>query len=166
MMNTRLRAHAAENRPRLRELRRALAQVEREITNYTRAVAHGEFASLETVLAGAESRRATLRAELAALEQAQPMGVVQLTPAALQHHLQGLIEKLRSGVAGRVREAIEQSVAQIVVAADGTMTLVAKPDGLLGMEGSMASLGRWESGPIMERTIRSVTGRQWKVIGT
>ncbi len=35
-----------------------------------------------------------LRAELAALEQAQPAGVVQSTPAALQHHLQGIIEKI------------------------------------------------------------------------
>jgi site-specific DNA recombinase len=165
MVNTRLRAQAAENRPRIQELRRAIAKVDREITNYTRAVAHGDFASLETALAGAERRRATLRAELAALEQAQPMGVVQLTPAALQHHLQGIIEKLRSGVAGRVREAIEQSVARIVVAADGTLTLVAKPDGLLGVNGTIVPLVGRESGPIPERPIRSGTGRQWKVIG-
>ncbi len=138
--------------------------MEREITNYTRAVAQGDFASLETALAGAESRRATLRAELAALEQAQPMGVVQLTPAALQHHLQGIIEKLRSGVAGRVREAIEQSVAQIVVAADGTMTLVARPEGLLGVEGTSASLGRRESGPIMGQTDTILNGRHWEVV--
>ena len=44
--------------------------------------------SVSFLLTASESRRATLRAELAALEQAQPMGVVQLTPAALQHHLE------------------------------------------------------------------------------
>ena len=88
-----------------------------------------------------------------------------MTPQVLERHLEGLVERLRGGVAGRVREAIEQSVAQIVVAADGTMTLVAKPDGLLGVEGTSASLGCCESGPIMDRAIRSVTGRQWKVIG-
>lgn len=93
------------------------------------------------------------------------MGVAQLTPAALQHHLQVIIEKLQSGAAGRVREAIEQSVAQIVVAADGTLTLVAKPDGLLGVNEAIVPFRCQESGRVLERTICSGTGRHWKVIG-
>ena len=36
-------------------------------------------------------------------------------------HLQGMTEKLRSGVNGKVREAIQQSVARIVVRVDGTV---------------------------------------------
>jgi hypothetical protein len=120
-----------------------------EFANSSRAAAQADISSLETALTSAEQRRATLQAELAALEQAQPMGVVQLTPAALQHHLQGIIEKLRSEVAGRVREAIEQSVAQIVLAADGTMTLVAKPNGLLVVEERFAPLGCRGNGPII-----------------
>ncbi len=165
LVNARLRAQAAETRPRLQEVRRALAQVEREIANYTRAVACGDFTSLETALAGAESRRAALQAELAALESAQPTGVMQLTSPALQQHLQGIIEKLQSGVAGRVREAIEQSVGRIVVAADGTLTLVARPEGLLGASGASVPFGHAQTGPIQDRIVRSGTGRQWKLAG-
>jgi hypothetical protein len=76
-----------------------------------------------------------------------------------------MTEKLRSKVNGKVREAIQGSIGQILVGGDGSITVEANPDGLLGVEGASASLGRWESGPRMERTIRSVTGRQWKVIG-
>jgi len=82
-VNARLRAQATVSRPRIKELRKALTVVDREIANYTRAIAKGDFSSLEQALGAAEQRRATLRAELAALEQAQPMGVVQLTPVAL-----------------------------------------------------------------------------------
>lgn len=42
------------------------------------------------------------------------MAVLQHAPAVFQHRHQGIIEKLRSGVAGRVREAIEQSAARIL----------------------------------------------------
>jgi predicted transcriptional regulator len=45
--------------------------------------------------------------------------VIRLTPAALDRHLQGMTEKLRSGVHGRAREAIEQFVARILVGATG-----------------------------------------------
>ncbi len=140
-VNARLRAQATQARPRITELRKALTQVEREITNYTRAIAKGDFTSLEEALATAESRRTTLKAELAKLEGSQPTAVVQLTPAALHRHLQGMVEKLRSGVAGRVREAIQESVARILVGVDGTLTLEAKPDGLLGLKGTIAPLG-------------------------
>jgi hypothetical protein len=36
-------------------------------------------------------------------------------------------------VNGKVREAIQQSVARILVGGDGTVTLETKPDGLLGV---------------------------------
>jgi site-specific DNA recombinase len=140
-VNAQLRAQAAGVRPRLKELKGALVRVEREITNFTRAVGRGDFASLEGALKGAESRRAALVAELAELERKQAPGVLQLTPAALQGHLEGLAEKLRCGLPGRVREAIEQTVGKILVEADGTLTIQARPDGLLGLEGRFASLG-------------------------
>ena len=66
--------------------------------------------------------------------------MLQLTPATLERHLQGLTEKLRSGVHGKVREAIEQSVAQILVGGDGSLTIEAKPGGLLGVDGSPAQV--------------------------
>ncbi len=63
-MNARLRARAAKNRPHLRELRRSLAQAEREIANHALAIGRGDFASLETALTAAERRRGALQAEL------------------------------------------------------------------------------------------------------
>lgn len=62
--------------------------------------------------------------------------MAQLTPATLEQHLQGLTEKLRSGVSGKVREAIQQAIARILVGVDGSLTIEAKPGGLLGLEGS------------------------------
>ncbi len=53
-------------------------------------------------------------------------------PAALERHLQGMTEKLRSGENGKLREAIEQSVARIVVGGDGSLTIEAKPGGYSG----------------------------------
>ncbi len=149
----------------MRGLRKALTRVTREIANYTRAIVRGDITSLDAALGAAERRRATLQAELARLDGNQP-AVLQLTPAALERHLQGMVEKLRSGVAGRVREAIQESVARILVGVDGTLTLEAKPDGLLGLGGTIAPLGCRGTGPIMERTIQSATGRHWKVIGS
>jgi hypothetical protein len=109
VVNARLRAQATVSRPRITELRKTLTRVDREIGNYTRAIAKGDFSSLEQALTAAEQRRATLQAELARLDGDQP-AVLQLTPAALERHLQGMTEKLRSGVNGKVREAIQQSV--------------------------------------------------------
>ena len=56
-------------------------------------VGRGVFASLETALVASEQHRGTLHAELARLNGGQPSAVVQLTPAALEHRLQGLTEK-------------------------------------------------------------------------
>ncbi len=162
-VNARLRAQAQVSRPRLKELRKALTQVDREIANYTRAVGRGDFASLETALAAAEQRRATLQAELAQLDGNQQSAVVQLMPAALERHLQGMTEKLRSGVSGKVREAIQQSVAGILVGADGSLTIEAKPGGLLGLEGNPVQLDSHEGLGMSEDAIVSSGGRQWRV---
>ena len=122
-------------------MRKALAQVDRQIANYTRAIARGEFRSLEAALGAAEQRRATLQAELAQLDGKQQTAIIQLTPAALEHRLQGMTEKLRSGVKGKVREAIEQSIARILVGVDGSLTIEAKPGGLLGLDGDLGQTG-------------------------
>jgi hypothetical protein len=45
--SAKLRAQAQVSRRRLKELRKALTQVDREIANYTRAIAKGDFSSLE-----------------------------------------------------------------------------------------------------------------------
>ena len=85
--------------------------MERGIANYTRAVARGSFASLERALTAAEQRRVSLQAQLIQVTGRPQSAAVQLTPAALERHLQGLTEKLRSGMTDRVREATEQSIA-------------------------------------------------------
>ncbi len=63
-------------------LRRALTQVEREITNYARTIA-----SPDMPLQAAEERRAALQAKLAQQDANQQTAVVQLTPAAREHRL-------------------------------------------------------------------------------
>lgn len=163
VVNARLRAQATASRPRIKELRKALSLVDREIANYTRAIAKGDFSSLEQALAAAEQRRSTLQAELARLDGNQP-AVLQLTPAALKRHLEGMTEKLRSGVNGKVREAIQQSVARILVGVDGTVTLETKPDGLLGVKAIQVRLDREEEGGIPQQTVASSSGRRWRVI--
>ena len=69
-----------------------------------------------------------------------------MTPGALERHLQGLTDELRSGVRGKMRDAIERTVGKIVVDANGTMTIEARPDGLLGIEGRFVPLGCRGSG--------------------
>ena len=67
--------------------------------------------------------------------------VLRLTPAALELHLQRLTEKLWSAVNGKVREAIQQSIARILVGVDGSLTIEAKPGGLLGLDEVSSQLG-------------------------
>ncbi len=143
--------------------RQALTLVDREIANYTRAIAKGDFSSLEQALGAAEQRRATIQSELARLDGHQP-AVLQLTPAALERHLEGMTEKLRSGVNGKVREAIEQSIGRILVGVDGSLTIEAKPDGLLGVNGAVAQVGSWEDQALIEPSTLSTGGRVWKLI--
>ncbi len=96
-----LRAKAMAARPPVKEIRRALVQVTRELANYTRAVARGDFTSLDAALGAAEQRRTTLQADLAWLDGNQP-AVLQLTPAPLERHTERMTEKLRRGVNGNV----------------------------------------------------------------
>ncbi len=141
----------------------ALIQLNREIASYTRAVGRGDFTSLETALA-AEQSRASLQTELVQMDGNQQPAVVQLTPAMLERHLQGMTEKLRSGVTGRVREAIQQSIARILVGIDGSLTIEAKPSGLLGLDGSLSQLEWQERRTPIEQNTLSAAGRQWKLI--
>ena len=79
-------------------------------------------------------------------------------------HPQGLTEKLRSGVNGKVREVIQQAIARILVGTDGSLTINAKPGGLLGLEEHLAQVdGQQEERSILEHGIASAGGRQWKV---
>jgi hypothetical protein len=150
----RTRAQASAARPRLQELKAALTRVEREIANFTRAVATGDFSSLEGALTAAEARRATLLAEMVEVEKVRAPGALQLTPAALDRYLQALVQELGSGVQGTVRDALERTVGKITVERDGTMTIETKPDGLLGIEGRFAPLGCRGSGPQSILTVR------------
>jgi hypothetical protein len=90
--------------------------------------------------------------------------VIQLTPAALERHLEGTTEKLRSGVHGKVRGAIQQSVARILVGVDGSLTIEAKPGGLLGLEGFLGQVDGQEDPTVLTPTTLSIAGRQWKLI--
>lgn len=45
-----------------------------------------------------------------------------------------MTEKFQSGVNGKVREAIQASVARILVEVDGSLTIRAQPSGVLGLE--------------------------------
>jgi hypothetical protein len=135
-----------------------------EFANPSRAAARGDFSSLETAPTSAEQRRATLQAELARLDGNQQPTVIQLTPAALQRHLQGMTEKLRSGVNREAREAIQQSITQILVGLNGSLRIEAKPGGLLGVNGDIAQLDSREGwAPIEPRTL-SAGGRALELI--
>jgi hypothetical protein len=121
-----------------------------------------DFSSLEQALAAAELRRASLQAELVKLDGNQP-AFLQLTPAALARHLEGMTEKLRSGANGKVREAIQQSVAKILVGVDGSLTIEAKPGGLLGVERIHARLDGEEEGGLFQQSFHSTSDRRWRV---
>ncbi len=137
----------------------ALAQANREIANYTRAIARADFTSLDPALGAAEHRRATLQAEVVRPDGSQQRAVIQLTPAALERHLQGMTEKLRSGVNGKVREAIQQSVDRILVGVDGSLT-AKRSRGFLGLEGHNAQVGDREHPTLLVPATCSATRRQ------
>jgi hypothetical protein len=119
---------------------------------------------LETALVFTEQRQEMLEAEFAQLDGNQQLAVVQLTPAMLERHLQRMTEKLRSGVNGKVREAIQQSVARILVGVDGSLTIEAKPGGLLGVERNIAQVECREGQTLIEPNTLSAAGRQWRLI--
>jgi hypothetical protein len=67
-------------------------------------------------------------------------------------------------VTGKVREAIHQSSARILVGVDGSLTIEAKPGGLLGLNGTITQLEGREGLPLIEPTTLSGGGRVWKLI--
>lgn len=162
--NARLRAQAAAARPRVKELRKALTQVDREITNYRRAVARGDFRSLDAALGAAEQRQTALQAELARLDGNPQQAVIQLTPAAPDQHLKGLTEKRRSGVNGGVREVIQRAVRRILVGVDGSLAIEAQPGGLLGLEGEIGPPGDPAGRAPIEAHTLTVGRRTWNVV--
>lgn len=63
-----------------------------------------------------------------------------------------------------MRRAIQQSIVRILVGVDGSLTIEAKPDRLLGLEGSIGQLERREGRPALEsNTLITGGGRRWKV---
>jgi hypothetical protein len=108
--------------------------------------------------------RAARQAEQGEIDGSQQPAVVQLTTAAIERHLQGMTEKLRSGMTGRVREAIQQSIARIVVRVDGSLTIEAKPKGILGLEGSLSQLECQEGRTLIEPNRHSAVGIQWGLV--
>ncbi len=65
---------------------------------------------------------------------------------------------------GKVREAIEQSIARILVGVDGSLTIEAKPGGLLGMNGIIAQANSQEGQALIEPRTLSAGGRVWNLI--
>ncbi len=60
--------------------------------------------------------------------------------------------------------AIQQSIARILVESEGSLTIEAKPEGLLGMNDHSTQLEGWE-GPALLEPKTLVTGdRRWKLI--
>ena len=74
-----------------------------------------------------------------------------------------MTEKLRSGVNGKVREAIQQSVARILVGGDGNVTLETKPDGLLGVKAIHVRLDGEEEAGLIQQSFHSSSDRRWRV---
>jgi len=61
-----------------------------------------------------------------------------------------------------VREAIQQSIARILVGVDGALNLEAEPKGLLGLVGTLAQLGCRGTGPLIVQW-ESPDYRRWKI---
>ena len=80
-------------------------------------------------------------------------------------HLEGLPANLRSGDPSRGREAIRATIANTRVGENRTLTFTVKLEGLVEAQTAIAHSGCRGTGPIMGRTVRSITGRLWKVIG-
>jgi hypothetical protein len=97
------------------------------------------------------------------VDRSRRSAVIQLTPAALDRHLQGMTDKFRSGVQGKVGEAIEQSVPRILVRGDGSLTIEARPGGLLGVDGYLGQVGNGEGLKLFGCTPLSSVGREWKL---
>ncbi len=71
----------------------------------------------------------------------------------------GMIEQVCGGVNGKVREAIQQSIARIQVGVDGSLT-AKRSRGLLGLEGHNAQAGDREHPTLLAPAPCSGTRRQ------
>lgn len=72
-------------------------------------------------------------------------------------------QKRQGGVNGKVRDAIQQLVARVLVGGDGTATVETKLDGLLGVQ---AIIVRWDGkgeGGRIQQSFHSSNGRRWRV---
>jgi hypothetical protein len=67
-------------------------------------------------------------------------------------------------VNGKVREAIQQSVARILVGGDGSITIAAKPGGLLGLDGNISQVDCQEGWNLREHRIVSPGSKLRRVI--
>jgi hypothetical protein len=74
-----------------------------------------------------------------------------------------MTEKLRSGVDGKVREAIPQSVARILVGGDGTVRLETKLGGLLAVKAIPVRLNSEGEGGRIQQCVQSSSDRRWRV---
>ena len=65
-----------------------------------------------------------------------------------------------------MREAIEQSIARILVGVDGSLTIEARPGGLLGLDGNLGQVGGQADPTLLTPTTFSIAGREWKLIAS
>ncbi len=75
----------------------------------------------------------------------------------------GAVGVRESGRRTAKQQAIRRAVAGIVVGGDGSMTIEARPGGLLGVNGTIAQVDREEGALIDPRTL-SAGGRVWNLI--
>ncbi len=75
-----------------------------------------------------------------------------------------MTEKLRSGVNGKVREVIQRAVRRILVGVDGSLTIEAKPGGLLGLDGDLGQTGGPAGRALVETRTLIVNGRKWNLV--
>jgi len=64
---------------------------------------------------------------------------------------------------GRTRGR-SRRIAGILVEVDGSLTIEAKPGGLLGVEGNLGQVGSEEDSTLVTPTPLSIAGRQWRLI--
>ncbi|HTU00369.1 MAG TPA: hypothetical protein VMG58_01085 [Candidatus Sulfotelmatobacter sp.] len=120
-------------------------------------------AVVETAMRGSSpGHRAAMVAELDEVKQKQAPGALQLMPATLRRHLEGVTEKLRSGVNGKVREGIQQLVTRIVVGLDGSLAIDGNAENVLGVKVRARSLVLDGDEAIMD-IVKTDGGRIWRV---
>jgi hypothetical protein len=147
----------------VRGLRRTLEQVDRQIAIYTQAIAWGELISLKADRGAAEQHRANLHTQVAQLDGKPQTAIIPRMSAALEHRLQGMTETLRSGVTGKDREAIEQSVVRIVVAVNGSMRNKENLGGLPGVDRTVGQLKGQADSTLFVLATPSTSARGWKM---